>query len=87
MKGRIHSRELKLEVCRQIASEEERSTHVCREYVEDAVLLRCNSAIKYENYCEAERLSMNEHRHAAWNDGPSRIPANAPHRVIGRIIL
>jgi len=32
MKGRIHSRELKLEVCRQIASGEKRPAQVCREH-------------------------------------------------------
>jgi transposase len=32
MKGRVHSRELKLEVCRQIASGEKRPAQVCREH-------------------------------------------------------
>jgi transposase-like protein len=32
MPGRIHSRELKLEVCRQIANGEQRPAQVCREY-------------------------------------------------------
>jgi transposase len=32
MKGRYHSLELKLEVCRQIATGEKRSAQVCREH-------------------------------------------------------
>jgi putative transposase len=39
MKGRIHSRELKLEVCRQIASGEKRPAQVCRERQLSASLL------------------------------------------------
>ena len=32
MKGRVHSRELKLDVCRQIARGEKRPAQVCREH-------------------------------------------------------
>lgn len=32
MKGRVHSRELKLEVCRQITDGEKRPAQVCREH-------------------------------------------------------
>jgi putative transposase len=40
MKGRIHSRELKLEVCRQIATGEKRPAQVCREHQLSASLLQ-----------------------------------------------
>lgn len=39
MKGRIHSRELKLEVCRQITQGEKRPAQVCREHQLSASLL------------------------------------------------
>jgi len=39
MKGRIHSRELKLEVCRQIANGDKRPAQVCREHELSASLL------------------------------------------------
>ncbi len=39
MKGRIHSREFKLEVCRQVAAGEKRPAQVCREQQLSASLL------------------------------------------------
>lgn len=39
MKGRIHTRELKLEVCRQIATGEKRPAQICREHALSASLL------------------------------------------------
>jgi putative transposase len=39
MKGRNHSRELKLAVCRQIASGEKRPAQICREHELSASLL------------------------------------------------
>lgn len=41
MPGRVHSRELKLSVCRQIASGEKRPAQVCREHnLDQSVLSR-----------------------------------------------
>ena len=41
MPGRVHSRELKLTVCRQIASGEKRPAQVCREHrLDQSVLAR-----------------------------------------------
>ena len=52
MKGRIHSRELKLEVCRQIASGVKRPAQVCREHeLSGSLLMRWRK--EYERRGEA----------------------------------
>jgi putative transposase len=49
MRGRIHTREFKLEVCRQIASGEKRPAQVCREHeLANSLLLRWRK--EYERY-------------------------------------
>lgn len=49
MRGRVPSRELKLEVCRQIASDEKRPAQICREHeLAASLLLRWRK--EYEQY-------------------------------------
>jgi transposase-like protein len=49
MRGRVHTREFKLEVCRQVASGEKRLAQICREHeLANGVLLRWRK--EYEQY-------------------------------------
>jgi len=49
MRGRIHTREFKLEVCRQVASGEKRAAQICREHeLANSLLLRWRK--EYEQY-------------------------------------
>ena len=49
MRGRVHTREFKLEVCRQIASGEKRPAQICREHeVANSLLARWRK--EYEQY-------------------------------------
>ena len=55
MRGRSHTREFKLEVCRQIASGEKRPAQVCREH-ELASSLVARWKKEYEQYGDAAFL-------------------------------
>jgi len=49
MRGRSHTRELKLEVCRQIGRGEKRPAQICREHdLASSLLARCRK--EYEQY-------------------------------------